>query len=278
MSAGKFLCGFFMVLFSLVSIAGLASGEPNRIGGAVLGLALVYGLYRLGFGKKSSVVHAVPPTPVQQIASNHGVSSACVAEVDRAIDKALEDGGYTVDEEQAILYMANQLRVPIDGILAKKMWQGAYYRDIRAGKARRCPFPWPVGFVPESGERLLWVWTAGISRWTEQKTYVGGSSVGVSYRLTKRVTLRTSGARGHMETFKGFSPLGTGTVAITNHALLYACGSHAERIPLAKVVHARATPEGIEVQFSGRIKPHRISTGWNDVFFGICLLNARLIQ
>lgn len=278
MSAGKFLCGFFMALFSLASLAGFVSGDPKRIGGAVLGLGLVYGLYRLGFSKKASVAQPVIPTQVQHLASVQGVSPVCVAEVDRAIDKAIEDGRYTVDEEQAILYMASQLHVPIEGFLAKKMWQATYYRDIRAGIARQCPVPWPAGFVPESGEKLIWVWNAKVWLWTEHKTYIGGQSVGISYRLTKRVTVRTSGSRGHMETYKDFSLLGSGPVAITNHALLYACGGHAERIPLAKVVHARATPHGVEVQFSGRVKPHRIETGWNDVFFGICLLNARLIQ
>ena len=265
-----------MVLFSLISLAGLVSGDLNRIGGALLGFGLVYGLYRLGFNEKSTVAPTVAPTPVQQLATVQGVSPDYVAEVDRAIDKALEDGGYTVDEEQAILYMASQLHVPIEGFLAKKMWQGAYYRDIKAGIARRCPFPWPAGFVPQAGERLIWVWTAKVWVWGEQKTYVGGSS-GVSYRLTKRITVRTSGTRGHMETSKGFSLLGTGTVVVTSQALLYACGGQAERIPLAKVVHVRAVKGGVEIQFTGRTKPMMINTGWNDIFFGICLLNARFL-
>jgi hypothetical protein len=277
MGVGKFVCGFFMMLFSLVSLAGLASGDSKRMGGAVLGFAIVYSLYRLGFGRKSVERQAQVMPAVQAQAVSSSTSPACVYEVDRAIDTALQDGGYTVEEEQAILHMASQLNVPIDGILAKKMWQGAYYRDLRAGVDRRCPFPWPAGFVPQAGERLVLIWTAKIWIWGEQKTYVGGTS-GVSYRLTKRITVRTSGTRGHMETSKGFSLLGTGTVVVTSQALLYACGTHAERIPLTKVVHARAVKGGVEIQFAGRTKPMMIGTGWNDVFFGICLLNARLIK
>ncbi|MBR5347470.1 MAG: hypothetical protein IK129_07520 [Deltaproteobacteria bacterium] len=270
----KFIYGFFIFGFVGASFECFkmfkSSNKAEDCIAALLALVCAYFLYRRGFKKKEYALASLSGQPTQV---TRGEKEIC-----EMIDNALSDGTYTVDEEQAILAKASQLGVSLDAdsVVGKKAEHAAYYRDILAGIPRQPPMPWPPGFMSESGERLVWVWDADVSVWSENKMYVAGTS-GVSYRLTSRITVRSAGTRGHIEKQEGFSLLGRGVVAVTNHALLYSSGGRAERIPLAKIVHVTQALDGVIVQLSGRGKPLAISTD-DDAFFAVCLVNARLIS
>lgn len=263
----KLICGFFIFIFVGASIdLFFKRGDPWA---AILGLVFSFFLYRFGFKKKK-----------YQVASIYGQEHLTSGEIEicAMVDKALADGVYSVAEEQAIIARASQLGVSLgaDTLAGKKSRQAAYYRDRFLGIQRQPPMPWPPGFMPESGERLIWVWNASISIWSVNKRYVAGTS-GFSCRVSRRFTLRSSGTRGHTETIEGFSFLGRGVVVVTNRALLYSCGGRAERVPLSKIVHVTRSSREIIVQRS-RGKPLRITTDDDATFLSVCLLNARRLK
>lgn len=269
-SIGGFLCGSFGIMFVALGIKHCSSGNGEKILVGLICFAIAYGLYRLGFGKGKDKAYEYSLIGRQRWPTTNE------KEIERMVDEALQDGHFTPEEEQNIIARATQLQIPQDSIAAQKLWQARYYRDITGGVPVQCPTSWPAGFVSEPGERLVWTWNAEVQVWNTTKTYVGNTA-GMSFRVAKGVTLRTGGGRGHVEKNEGFASLGMGQVAVTNRAMLISCGGQAMRLPHRKLVHVQLYADGVAIQYSGRDKPLVVKTFWNDAFFGICLLNAKII-
>lgn len=269
-SLKEFVCGSFGLLFVATGIKHIASGQGEKVLIGILCFAITYGLFKLGTreNKDKAIEYSLIgrqrwPTKYEK-------------EVEQMVDSALSDGHFTPEEEQAILAKANQLQVPNDSIASKKLWQARYYRDLVNGASVQCPVPWPAGFLSEPGERHVWTWDAEVMEWNTSRTYVGDTA-GMSFRVAKGVTLRTGGVRGHFEKNEGYVSLGMGQVTVTNRAMLVSCGGQAMRLPHKKLVHVQRYADGVAIQYSGRDKPLVVKTFWNDAFFGICLLNAKVI-
>ena len=165
----KIVCGTAMFFAVLFAAKGFMNGNVAMGVGA---LAAVWAAHWIGF-KGASEGSAVKPLAAFQPPAPSGE-----AEISRMVDAALENGDYSPEEEQAISARAAQLQIRGDGEGGRKMWQAAYYRDLLAGRPRKCPVPWPAGFVSEPNERLIWAWDAEVLVWKTDKAYVGSTGEG----------------------------------------------------------------------------------------------------
>ena len=120
-----------------------------------------------------------------------------------------------------------------------------------------CPHPVPREVRLMKSENAAWVVPdCGYVRTVKEVSYSGGSR-GVSFRVVKGVSVRTSGSRGRREENEFFRGVDEGTVVLTDRHL-YFSGTDKERfrVRLDKLVTAEAVSDGFRFQRDGvRARP-----------------------
>jgi len=170
-----------------------------------------------------------------------------------AVERALDDGILTEEEEVTLLQLADQYALTqreLDRNGAySKVTKAAVLRDVLHGEIpNRIQIEGDVPFNLQKKESLVWVFedVAYYERRTRRQ-YVGGHQ-GVSIRIAKGVYYHTGGFRGQpVETVETIH-VDTGLLGVTNKHLYFYGSVKSFRLRYDKIVSFTPYSDGIGVQ------------------------------
>ncbi len=167
------------------------------------------------------------------------VRATVISSLDRVVDKALEDGILTEDEEQRISDLMDHYSITATDIsqaLAERLVQAAVIRDLMEGTVNPRLDVTDLPF--NLGKKEIVIWLFRSVRAYEHKTgyrYVGGSS-GTSIRIAKGVYWRVGSYRGRRVPEDQRIGIGTGPLAVTNKYLYFMGGGKSLRVAHNKII------------------------------------------
>ncbi|WP_104749201.1 hypothetical protein [Helicobacter cynogastricus] len=174
-----------------------------------------------------------------------------------AIEKALEDGLLSVDEEERIRVLIAFFQLSQE-LLDKwryytRLTQAHILRQVMEGVIPQslnltgAPLP----FVFQKSEKLIWV-EQGVAYYETKTTsrYVGGSQ-GMSVRIMKGVYYRVGAFKGHRIQEDQLQYIDTGILAITTKNLYFGGKAKSVRLPLAKFISIAPYEDGVSVHKEG---------------------------
>lgn len=188
---------------------------------------------------------------------NEEIDSIYTIGFDNSIEKFLEDGILSTEEEENVGEFKEKLDLSQDvldknGSLQKVM-KASILRDLTEGN-----IPEPKiniqGHLPfnfQKAEKLVWVFQN--VEFYEQRTrtqYQGGYS-GASIRVAKGLYYRTGSFRGNPVRIEEMKYIDTGIFAVTNKHLYFASSSKNFRTPFNKIITIDPYEDGIGLQKDG---------------------------
>ena len=176
---------------------------------------------------------------------------------DNAVEKFLEDGILSADEEEKVGDFREQLNLTQDTLdmngSLQKVVKASVLRDLTEGN-----IPEPKinvqGHIPfnfQKTEKLIWIFQ-GVEFY-EQRTrtqYQGGYS-GVSIRVAKGVYYRTGAFKGNPVKIEEMKYVDTGLFGLTDKHVYFASSSKNFRIQLSKIITMDPYEDGIGLQKDG---------------------------
>lgn len=190
----------------------------------------------------------IPSTEIDQLYTNG---------FDNAIEKFLDDGVLTKEEEEKVEEFIKQLNLTQE-ILDKngslqRLNKASIIREITEGNIpeARMKIQGHLPFNFHKDEKLIWLFQN--VEFFEQRTktqYRGGYS-GVSIKIAKGVYYRTGGFKGHPVKVEEMKFIGKGIFAITNKHVYFASSSKSIKIPFSKIITIYPYENGIGLQKDG---------------------------
>src|SRR5688500_2963295 len=169
-------------------------------------------------------------------------------EWDKAIDRSLEDGVLSSDEEKRVIAAADLLGLGQAELNEHGKWtalaKAATLRDLFEGNIPERMKITGLSLVLQKGEKIVWAFPD--AEYIEQRTQRGFSGVshGLSIRVMKGVYYRPSVFKGSpVERTAAFSH-GKGTLVITNKHVSFV-GAKSIRIPYKKIVSVQPYKDGM---------------------------------
>lgn len=193
------------------------------------------------------------------------------------VDKILEDGIFSEEEETALLGLLRQANITLenaDVICRARLIQASLIRRLLEGKVQPMIKPEDIPFNLQKSEVPIWDFGAlhvlrdrVVSQWQ-------GGSQGVSIRIAKGVYYRTSAMRGQRVSQQIRENVGLCNVAVTNKFVYIQGGIlGAKRIRHTNVINVDLYSDGVTI-YTEREKPLTILTS-NAWFLCNCIRNAQ---
>ena len=176
---------------------------------------------------------------------------------DQTVDKYLDDGILTVEEEKQANRLIDHYNFEHSFINKngsyEKLIKASVLRELNEGKTptSRIELEAPLPFLLQKSEIIIWIFQ-NVSFY-EQRTktiYQGGSS-GLSIRIAKGVYYRTGAFRGNPVQVSEMRPIGTGLFAISNKNIYFSSTSKSIKIPINKILTLNPYEDGVGIQKDG---------------------------
>jgi hypothetical protein len=180
-----------------------------------------------------------------------------IAAYDNAVEKILDDGVLTEDEEESLSEFKKKLNLD-QSLLDKngsfiKVGKAIIIRDLTEGKMPNVNLN-IVGnlpFVFQKDEKVIWLFQ-GVEFYEQHtRTEYQGGSVGASIRVMKGLYFRTSSFKGHPVQTQEMKYVDTGMLAITNKYIYFASSLKNFRIEFGKIITMTKYEDGIGLQKDG---------------------------
>ncbi len=189
----------------------------------------------------------------------------------RLIDKFLDDGVLTTDEELKITEVLTTFQAVLnEGAINKsreRLVKAAILRDLEIDVFKqRIVIDGHLPLLASRDDPIIWVFQ-GVP-YFEQKTrtqYVGGSQ-GASFRIMKGVYYRVGAFKGERIQTSSLEHTDNGTLVISKRYLHYLGNAKSFRIQTRKLVSVRPYEDGIEV-FKEAANPKPQIFGVDDPWF-----------
>ena len=201
-----------------------------------------------------------------------------VSGIDSLVDKFLDDGIITPEEEKVMSSIVTSMDYNFDDI-NQKVQKGIVLRNLTEGilpnfVLDQCPINL------EKDEKLVYAFGGvGFFEMTEVKHYEGGST-GVSFRVAKGVYLRSSAFKGYPVISNELKLKGVGILFLSNKNIYFYSENKSEKIPLKKIIATTNYNDGISIQKDGKTaKPAIFKMGAHpeDGWF-VCNIVANLLE
>ena len=172
----------------------------------------------------------------------------------KIIDKSLEDGVISKEEEKVLDFLSDTFEITQDDdcIYMTKVVKSLVLRDVLNGvisKRASITINFPV--IMQRGEEPIWLFNdVNYYEYRTRRHYVGGSA-GMSFRVAKGVYFRTSAFKGHPVDTTEAVNVGCGALLITNKHLFWISSLKVVKIPVKKLISVNPFSDGIMVQKDG---------------------------
>lgn len=205
-----------------------------------------------------------------EVAARLGVNGATgkdlfAGEWDKAIDRSLEDGILSSDEEKRVIAAAELFALGQNELNEHGNWtalaKAATLRELFEGNMPERLKISGLSLVLQKGEKIVWAFPD--AEYIEQRTQRGFSGVshGLSIRVMKGVYYRPSVFKGSPVERTAAVSHGKGTLVITNKHVSFV-GSKSIRIPYRKIVTVQPYKDGIGIQRdAATARPQSFVTG-----------------
>jgi len=191
---------------------------------------------------------------------------------DKAVEKFLEDGIITKEEEEKLDKFQEQLQLS-QGVVNKnnslaKVTQAAIVRELSEGTIPEDRFGYegilPVNF--QKGEKLIWLFPAVEFYEQRIKTHYEGGYSGVSFRVARGVSVRTGGFRGNPVKTEEMKYITTGDFIVTTKSLYFSSSSKSVKLPLQKILRIEPYRDGIGLQKDTATAKPQVFKGLDGLF------------
>ena len=205
-------------------------------------------------------------------------TKALVEGINSLVDKFLDDGVITLDEQNTMGAIVTSMDYDFSDI-NERVQKGIVLRNLTEGNIQECKLDGcPINF--EKDEVLVYAFGGVIFyEMTEERHYEGGSS-GVSFRVAKGVYLRTSAFKGYPVVSNTLKQRGLGMLFLTDKNVYFYSETKSEKIPLKKVIATTNYNDGIGIQRDGKTaKPavFKMAAHPDDGWF-ICNVVSNLLE
>jgi len=174
---------------------------------------------------------------------------------DNAVDKVLEDGILTLEEEDKISKFNkyfNMDEINTNGSL-DRIVKSSILRNIFDGikLESRINITGTLPFVLEKDEIIIWVYTN--TQFFEQKikTHYQGGSQGISVKIAKGLYYRTSAFKGYPVKTTEMQFISNGITCITEKNIYFASPTKSFKMPYNKLITIDPYEDGIGLQKDG---------------------------
>jgi hypothetical protein len=190
-------------------------------------------------------------------------------------DAALDEGVLTQANESRIKHLASAFGVRADEFAddaGQRLIMAAILRDLAAGKfVERVKLDGVLPINFEKGERIVWLFQGVRYYTTHTETEYVGSSVGVSVRLMKGVSVRSGSYRGHSIKTDSLSLESVGKLAIGTSNVYFMSEKalktqKAFKVPLKKIIGITAHADAVTILHDGASARPMIFTVDNPIF------------
>lgn len=176
---------------------------------------------------------------------------------DRAVENFLDDGIFSVEEEQKVVEFYNKLNLSQDTLdkhgSYDKVVKASVLRDLTEGNIQnlRQNINIHLPFNFQKTEKLIWVFQ-GVEFYEQRiRTQYRGGYSGVSIRVARGVYYRTGAFRGNPVKIEEMIYIAKGLFALTNKHLYFASPNKNFRIQLEKIITMNPYEDGIGLQKDG---------------------------
>ncbi len=187
------------------------------------------------------------------------IVSRVISALPAVLEKALDDGVLTREEEAAIIGLCDACKLK-SGLIPEKvreqLLKAALVRDLLEGEVHPRVTAEGLPFLLQKGEVVVWSWPrVPVYEHKTKAEFVGGSQ-GASIRIAKGVYWRVGAVKGTRVEHEVRHPLGVGPLAVTNRHIYYLAGKDSQRIRLDKIVSINPIAGAVIVHREGaRSKP-----------------------
>jgi hypothetical protein len=199
--------------------------------------------------------------------SDENIRDALIVAWENALDKYLDDGVLSTDEENQLMTYANKFSLDQSELDRKGQFtraaQAGVLRDIVEGKIpERVTVTGSVPFNLQKNESLVWLFNS-VSLLEEKTTrsYVGGYQ-GMSIKVMKGVYYRVGAFKGHPVESTQMVNKGYGSLGVTTKNIYFAGSQKSLRVPYNKVITFIPYSDGIGIHTDAKTaKPIAFITG-----------------
>lgn len=209
------------------------------------------------------------------------VRGALIQGWERAVDKFLEDGVLSKEEEQRLATFAENLNLSASDVNENgaytRVQMSCTLREILSGTVPAWEGDSPLPFNLTKSETLVWV-SPDTPYYEERlrRSYVGGYQ-SVNVRIMKGVYYRIGGFRGNPVETAQMEHLDTGTKGITSKNVYFAGTRRSFRVPYQKIVSFTPYQDGLAItRDAANARPQIFKTGQGWFTYNLVANLARL--
>lgn len=199
--------------------------------------------------------------------SDENIRDSLIVAWEKALDKYLDDGILSTDEEAQLMTYANKFNLVQSELDRKGQFtraaQAGVLREILEGKVpQRVTINGSIPFNLQKSETLIWLFN-NVTLLEEKTTrsFVG-TSQGVSIRIAKGLYYRVGAFKGHPIETTQMANKGYGSLGVTTKSIYFAGSQKSLRVPYNKVITFAPYSDGIGIHTDAKTaKPIAFITG-----------------
>ena len=199
--------------------------------------------------------------------SDENIRDALIVAWGKALDKFLDDGILSVEEEAHLLTFANKFNLAQSDLDRKGQYtraaQAGVLRDIIEGKIpQRIEFKGSIPFNLQKSETLVWIFhNVSLLEEKTMRSYVGGYQ-GMSFKIAKGVYYRVGAFKGRPVETTQMVNKGVGALGVTTKNVYFAGSQKSLRVPYNKIIQFIPYSDGIGIHTDAKTaKPIAFVTG-----------------
>jgi hypothetical protein len=202
--------------------------------------------------------------------SDQNIKDALIVAWERALDKFLDDGILSKEEENQLMTYANKFELGQSELDRKGQFtratQAGILRDIVEGKIpQRSTISNAIPFNLQKSETLVWIFhNVALLEEKTIRSYVGGYQ-GMSFKVAKGVYYRVGAFKGHPVESTQMVNKGNGALGVTTKNIYFAGAQKSLRVPYSKIIQFIPYSDGIGIHTDAKTaKPIAfvIGDGW----------------
>lgn len=170
---------------------------------------------------------------------------------EQALDKCLEDGILSEEEEARLMEFANHFSLSRSDLNTNgahdRATMSATLRAVLSHELPKVSLDRPVPLNLQKSETTVWIFKD--VKYCEERTrreYVGGHH-GMSFRVAKGVYYRVGTFRGHPVEHSQLEEVDSGIAAVTTKHIYFSGSRKSFRVPYAKIVSFRPYSDGLGI-------------------------------
>lgn len=196
--------------------------------------------------------------------------------LDRAIERALDDGLLTQEEERAVADYVTRYSLDKSQLSTNQSYlrlvKAAVLRDLLQGIIpQRLEFSIALPVNLQKSERIIWLFQHAEYLQPRTHTTYYGRSAGVSLRVMKGVYYRVGQFQGNPVRTTEIATVDKGLLVITNKNLYFVGATKSLRIPYKKIISFQPYSDAVAISRDGVAKPDIFST--DDTWFTYNLIS-----